>query len=227
MPDFRMTDPGSGESGIEPAGWRGVLGAVSEGQPIRRAVGAAGGHVALLIDVSSSMSSRPLEEAKIGAENFVKESLSSGYSVALVSFGSTATVECGLTKREQQLQQCILQLAASGSTNMAAALEEGGRILIGKRPPCAICLVTDGYPDDPRSALQQAELLKRRGVEIIVLGTEGADHEFLRKLASCNQLARAGSSRTLAIDLGRLAHLLPGRPARGLLREGQEGSVDI
>ncbi|HMO52736.1 MAG TPA: vWA domain-containing protein [Kiritimatiellia bacterium] len=202
---------------IESTGWRNILAKSSAGQPITRSTRAANARVVLLIDVSGSMDGGPLDEAKRGANNFAKEAIGSGYSVALVSFGSTACVQSDFTFDADALGQCIARLAVSGSTNMAAAFAEGGRLFDKAGTTSAVCVVTDGCPDDRDLTIQEAATLKQRGIDILTLGTESADHDFLRSIASSKELAHKGNSRTLSADMGRLAKLLPSCAGRGLL----------
>lgn len=208
--------PGS----VESTGWRNILAKVSAGQPITRSTRAASARVVLLIDISGSMDGRPLDEAKRGANSFAKEAIGSGYSVALVAFGSTASVRSDFTVDAGVLGQCIAGLAVSGSTNMTAALAEGGRLLSKATTSSAVCLVTDGCPDDRDSTVREAATLRQQGINVLTLGTESADHDFLQQIASSKDLARIGHSRSLSADMRGLAKLLPGRTMRNQLESG-------
>jgi len=45
-------------------------------------------------------------------------------------------------------------------------------------------ILTDGFPDAPESAVEQAESAKAEGVEIVAIGTGAADRDYLRRLSS-------------------------------------------
>ena len=147
--------------------------------------------VYLLIDCSSSMSSgAKLQQVKDGAKSFVLEAQKKGYSVGLIKFSSI--VECLFDPHQNHgttnLDSCINNIVVSGSTDMTGAIEIAIEKLnyAGSR---AILIATDGQPNSLENTLRAAEKAKNLGIEILVIGTDDADINFLRKLATSTKLA--------------------------------------
>jgi hypothetical protein len=73
----------------------------------------------------------------------------------------------------------------------------------------AVVIVTDGLSNDNAAALDAADSLKKRGVDIICIGTDDADARFLKELAIRSDLATHVSSRELRSAISGASHLLP------------------
>ena len=93
-----------------------------------------------------------------------------------------------------------------GTTNLAAGL-----ILAGKfQELAAVVIVTDGAtPQEP--ALIAAIALKAKRVEIICIGTDDADSDFLKRLATRSDLARHVPAKHLRSAIEGAGRLLTGR----------------
>lgn len=170
--------------------------------PARRGV------VFALIDVSVSMTGAPLEQAKLGFVKFAAEAAGLGYEVGLASFGDTAALIHEPTDRILPLRRAVEKLASSGGTDMAAAIILAAARLRRAAPDRVIFLVTDGAPNDREATLKAAVAAKADGMAIITLGTEGADHVFLRQIASRDQLARSVAVADLQLGMCAAAKLL-------------------
>ena len=67
-----------------------------------------------------------------------------------------------------------------GGTNLADALQ----ILTKMEGTEAAVVVTDGKPNNSTRALEMGQVLKEKGTDILVIGTEDADWLFLTRLRS-------------------------------------------
>ena len=166
-------------------------------------------YVYLLLDVSGSMRGRRLEFAKSGACEFARTALGKGYKVGLISFGSRVTVQMKLTGKFEKLEEKIMRLECDGSTNMTEALKTGMSGMRFKPGMRVLWVVTDGRPDCSESALKVAAQAKKKGLDIICLGTESADMSFLQKLASRDDLVRETHTDHLALVMQNIGHALP------------------
>ncbi len=143
------------------------------------------GIVYLLIDVSSSMLWHDKLKLTIkGAGQFAADAMRTK-QVGIILFGSTAELCCPATTDARRITANISAIEENplvgGSTNMAAALE----IALGQPFPIEIVVVmTDGAPDSGDAALNMAEMLREKGTDVLVIGTEDADWEFLGQLRS-------------------------------------------
>jgi Mg-chelatase subunit ChlD len=163
----------------------------------------------VLIDCSGSMCGEPLEQARRGALDFAKAAQARGYSVGLVSFSSSAGVVHEPRRPGEMLERSILSLVAGGSTNMVAALEQGMMATPRLARPKSLVLVTDGHPDNPDATLRKAADAARSGFEILAIGTETADHSFLKRLVTRPGTDLRVSSSELSSGMRQIAALLP------------------
>ena len=141
------------------------------------------GTVYLLLDTSSSMADgQKLEQLKRGALRFFGEAWQRGFAVGAIAFASQAWCLKGATRNFYQFQRRIVSLEAGGRTAMASALRLGIRRLRWRRKTRIMVLITDGQAANPVACLEAAAYARSLGIELIVIGTEGADEPFLRDL---------------------------------------------
>jgi len=126
-----------------------------------------------------------LQCVTVGASIFAERALSTKM-VGVILFGSSAQVYAKTTSDKEKLMAAISSIEnhplVGGSTNMSEAL---GLLLVNHCPFVeTVVVVTDGHPDDKIKASKQGQLLKEKGTEILVIGTEDADWTFLNELKS-------------------------------------------
>lgn len=165
-------------------------------------------NVLLLLDTSGSMAGNKIQQAKSGAVDFAHSASAKGYSTALAVFADRAAMVCDPIADSRTLARKIEKLRVGivgGSTNMAAGL-----VLAGKfRELAAVVVVTDGASNNNKAALDAAILLKSRGVEIICIGTDDADTDFLGLLATRADLATHVAAHNLRGSIQDASRLLP------------------
>ena len=125
-----------------------------------------------------------LSQAKRGALKFAKDAIAEGYRVGLIKFGSDAIHLCDPKRVLAPLENLLNAMQADGSTNMAGAINLANHKLSDKGPVKYMVIATDGFPDNQQLTLDAARQAKRNRVEIITVGTDDADKDFLRKLAT-------------------------------------------
>lgn len=166
------------------------------------------GAVILAIDCSSSMARDKLRQAQAGALAFAKDALERGYEIGVVQFDSEAYV-CAPPGREiGALHRAVETLDVCGTTN----LTDGLRLAVdqvGARPNSVICIVTDGVPDSPRTAMRVAKDAKARGIDIMAVGTEDADWDYLSLLVSRTELAAKVEAKRLGQQIADMSKKLP------------------
>ena len=142
--------------------------------------------VALVIDVSQSMSGSKLREAKKACCGFVDvlEEAGAGDRVALVAFGSSSRLLAPLGTSPDEVRRSASGLRIDGSTNLADGLGAGWHALGEASGRRVLVVLTDGEPDDREGALSERQSIVRGEGEIIARGVRGADQAFLRKLAT-------------------------------------------
>ena len=142
--------------------------------------------VALVIDVSGSMSGAPLAEAQDACCGFVDvlEEAGVGDRVALVAFGSSGHLCAPLGTRPADVRGAARGLSIAGSTNMASGLSVAWRALGKVEGRRVIVVLTDGSPDNASAALAERTTIVRAEGEIIARGVQGANQSFLDELAT-------------------------------------------
>src|SRR5262249_27254053 len=113
--------------------------------------------VYLLIDVSSSMAGFPLVEAQTAAREVLDRCDLTLMEVGLVSFSDQVTLQAEAPDNVRKLQAAIGRLEADGTTNLTDALELAIEHLAATDRIRYIVILTDGYPDAPESAVEQAK----------------------------------------------------------------------
>jgi Mg-chelatase subunit ChlD len=156
------------------------------------------GTVYLLLDCSSSMGcDGKLLQLKRGSLGFFAEAFLRQYAVGAIGFGSRVFSVSGATRNFYSFQKQIMSLDASGRTNMDGAIRAGTWRLRFRPGHKVLMLITDGQPNDPEATLQAALVARNLGIELIVIGTSGADRDFLSRLTPRPELMRYVERKSL------------------------------
>jgi Mg-chelatase subunit ChlD len=167
------------------------------------------GHAYFLMDCSASMHGYKLEEAKQGIMDFARDAIKKEYLLGLIEFASSATILCKPGQDMTLLEECLKTMQAKGGTNMAAAIKMAAEALKDVEGERAIVVATDGQPDKVSAALNEAQAAKDAGIDIITIGTDDADQEFLKLIASRAELSRKVTAEKFAEGIASTAQLLP------------------
>jgi Mg-chelatase subunit ChlD len=168
------------------------------------------GIVHLLIDCSGSMAeSNKMDQAKRGAIGFATEAIERGYHVGLISFASYAELLLKPQSNLIEFNKIIERMTANGSTNMTDAIGMATNELKSSIETKLICIVTDGMPDDKKSTLEAVNEAKTNGVDIMAIGTDDADKEFLERIVTQKELSFKVSREKFEESIISMAKMLP------------------
>lgn len=167
----------------------------------------------LLIDCSTSMQGDRMEQGQKGAVEFYRESTRQGCGVGLISFESYASLVFKPAEAPETVERLIERLLTAGSTNMTHAItmatelltEDEGTPVAGHK---VICIVTDGEPNDPSSALDAGRQASEKGIEIVTIGVDGADEDFLSQISTRPDISGMFSAKQLEGALVNVATAL-------------------
>jgi len=143
--------------------------------------------VALVSDVSGSMSGAPISALKTAATDFV-DNLSSPDEAAAISFASSASTDQELTTDYAAVQTAINNYTASGGTSIAAGIDEGADELLNGTIATAgaskvMILLSDGN-SSASAATTAADAAKNAGIRIFTIALGSANTSLLESLAS-------------------------------------------
>jgi Mg-chelatase subunit ChlD len=165
----------------------------------------------LLIDCSGSMDGAKLSQAKHGAIGFAEQAWGKDYAVGLVRFSSTASIVLEAMKENEGFRAAVSKLQSGGSTDMATAINITLPTLAPQTGEKVLCIVTDGQPDDAIATLAAADEAKKMRIDIMTIGTSGADRHFLERLATRKELSVKVAVENLKEGITNMARLLPGK----------------
>ncbi len=164
--------------------------------------------VFLLLDVSSSMIGQPLQEAQTAAREFLDRCDFLTMEVGLISFSSSVALQCAATNNVRRLQAAINRLEAEGSTNLTDALEMARGQLVASNCRRYVVIHTDGFPDAPESAVEQALAARAQGIDVVAIGTGEANRDYLARLASSQNASIFAKSGELVRTFDHIARMI-------------------
>lgn len=175
--------------------------------PVTQATHAQHVRVCLAIDVSGSMCGGALDEAKLAARAFLQKMDLASSSVGLVSFGSKAKTHVKAVQDARRLERAIESLSIDGSTKMCAGIREACTVLLqdASDGPKFIVLLTDGGPDSSSKALSAARECEKNGIDIVCIGTDDAEMDFLDRISSTREASVFAGSGQLVNAFGSIA----------------------
>lgn len=146
--------------------------------------------VALVLDVSGSMSGDPIAQMKEAAQGFLDTAVGGGAQVGLVSYSGEAQVLERLDSSATALSVAVSDLSSGGNTNIEDGLVKGEQVLsAGNADRRIIVLMSDGAPNEGKTGdglIAYADELKESGCKIYTVGfNEGPEgYSLLSQIAS-------------------------------------------
>ena len=195
MTDKHLSPPSSIEKNST-TGWRKTVEELT-GKPVGRDSPVCG-VVYLLLDVSPSMKGQKLKDAVQGAIGFGQDAVLQGYAVGIIRFSGRAAIVCKPSRDVEALPAALNQLTVEDATRIEPPLELAFKELESLPLKRAVVLFTDGQAQDQAAAVRVAGALKQARIDVITIGTEDADINFLRRIATRNDLAVATTTPRIA-----------------------------
>lgn len=130
--------------------------------------------IALVLDVSGSMSGTPMDETKNASEKFINTILKEDASIGIVTYDNNSMCIADFCMNEGYLTNAIQNVNSGGGTNMEAGLSQAYSMLQkSEAKKKIIVLMSDGEPNEGKvgdELIEFAETIKNEGVYIYTLG---------------------------------------------------------
>lgn len=181
----------------------------AQGNPVNVRFEKQMANVYLVIDTSGSMVGDKLEQVKKGVVDFAKDAFRKEYAVGLISFNTSAKHISEPTHEISLLKDRIREMHATGSTNMAQAIKMAHDLLKKLDTTRVILIATDGIPDNVNDALLEGMKAKEDKIDIITIGTDDANQEFLKRLATRADLGKKVTREVFSQAISSASNLLP------------------
>ncbi len=173
--------------------------------------------VLLAIDLSGSMSGKPVKKAKEAMRKFVDQMDVDFTKIGLLAFSDRTKLVTKPTDDFSRLIKDIesLEVGDVGFCNSAEPFSSSLDTLIGGRfgnkvddKIKYIVVLTDGVWDCPSIAIRQAKQCHKQGIEVMALGFGGADKKFLKEIASTEDFASLTNLADLSGSFSRIAQAI-------------------
>lgn len=189
----------------------------------------------LVFDLSGSMSSQPLAEAKRAGLSFVQNCDLSHCSIGVMVVADSVRTVLSACQDGRQIVAAIngLEIGMVGYCNAAHPFDEALSRLKGVKDPRYVIALADGVWENQAAAITAARICHQQGIDIIAIGFGSADHAFLKAVASSDQASFMTSLEGLVDTFTTIAQVLTetaggteaagagggsgGRPTGGLL----------
>lgn len=162
--------------------------------------------VYLVIDVSGSMSDKPLLEAKQAIHKFVESSDLANTSIGIIAFSDRAYDIVEATQDGRKLLSGAESLSIDGGTSEPLTYVFS-KLKQWKGPRYCVVL-TDGQWSGQDRAIKVSKEMHKEGIEIVAIGFGSAEEDFLRKIATSDQSAMLVDNGDLTSTFENIAQVL-------------------
>jgi len=163
----------------------------------------------IAVDTSGSMCGHPMSEAKRAAKSLIEKLNMEKFHVGILAFSDKMGVLSNCSDNKRMVMAAIDKLDVGwGGGNEACPFKNAMKMMQSEDGAKFIVLLTDGCWNNPRQAIRQAKEVKDAGAEIIAIGFGGADREFLRAVATCDENALMTDLSRLVDSFSKIAQVL-------------------
>lgn len=164
----------------------------------------------LAVDLSGSMSGKPLEDAKKAMRSFVTNSDLAHTSIGLISFSDSVSVDRQATQDGKKLRDAIdaWEIGATGYGNDTHPFNDVLRLLKDGADLKFCVVLADGVWSCQPQAIEIARQCHQKGIQIIAIGFGSADQAFLSSIANSEQGALFVSQSDLTATFENIAQVL-------------------
>ena len=182
--------------------------------------------IALVLDTSGSMlDGNKMGEVVRASRDFVGRQNLSTVGISVVAFDTTGQTISALSHDSSVVLNALSSLEAGGATNLAQGLEKGLDTLRteGGTQRKSLLVFTDGVPADENGdeaaartqALEVASRVRAAGVQILAIGTQDADTDYLAQVTGNKNRVFSTRSGNFSSAFGQAERSLFGASSSG------------
>lgn len=172
--------------------------------------------VILAVDLSGSMSGKPVQKAQEAMRDFVSQMDSETTKIGLVAFADRTKLVTKPTDDYKKVLKDIgnIKVGDVGICNGAEPFTISADTMYGRYgmkdddKVRYLVVLTDGVWDKPNAAIREAEKCHKKGMEVMALGFGGADEGFLKKIASTEDFASLTNLAELSGSFSKIAQAI-------------------
>jgi len=172
--------------------------------------------VILAVDLSGSMSGKPVEKAQEAMIEFVEQMDPDYIKIGLMSFADRTKMVIKPTEDFTKVKNAIngINVGDVGICNGAEPFTDarntlcGGRLKDKSEVIKYLVVLTDGVWENPTFAIKQAQMCHRQEIEVMALGFGGADYKFLKEIASTDDFASLTNLTDLSGSFSKIAQAI-------------------
>lgn len=141
--------------------------------------------LSLVLDISGSMDGQPLADAKAALKNCISQ-FSDDVSMSLVTFESTASLQCNLTQSKYMVMNLVESAASTGGTNIADGLRTAVDSLQSADGSRVVILLSDGYDSDESTQQIDSAIAEAvaSNITVYTIGLNSCDQQYLQNIAT-------------------------------------------
>lgn len=178
--------------------------------------------IVLVLDVSGSMSGKPLEETKKASNKFVDTILKEDACIGVVTYDNSANMDSDFSMNETSLKRTVSNIDGGGGTNIESGLQMATDMLESSNAKKKIIvLMSDGEPNDGKTGdelISYADEIKKNDIYIYTLGFfeelgsyKSSAQELMEKLASDGCHYEVSNADDLVFFFGDIADQISGQ----------------
>lgn len=164
----------------------------------------------IALDMSGSMSGRPLEDAIKAAYGFVENTDITHCSIGIITFADRVSIDLQATQDVKRISRVLnkLTIGSLGCCNEADPFDEINKLLSKEDGRKFAIVLTDGVWSHQNHAVLKAKKCHSNEIDVIAIGFGGADENFLKKIASSDESSFLTSQEGLVETFSNIAQVI-------------------
>ncbi len=166
--------------------------------------------VYLAFDLSGSMSGDPLRQAKKAAKSFLANLDLGHCSLGVIGFSDSVETCLKACQNARTIEKALAGLSAgqTGYGNDGDPFNEISQLMRGVKGKKVALVLADGVWSHQKRAIAAAKTCHQQQIDVVAIGFGGADHSFLKAIASSDENSFFTSQNRLVETYSSIAQVL-------------------